>query len=210
MAINMSSFKRKTSAGGASTTKGPKGTKKTGGGVNPMEILSIGVEVTQAIGNLYTTIKTERERTEQARQVTKQVKLECDTRIKELELTLKKDIAMLEESLERYREDTKVKIKEIDTNKEMCFKQIDKEMQIASQEHEARMYALRMQEKTLDTMLELYREYFMKKINGELDIEFDFDEIKLCIKGLETSIVKLKDPSRTEAIEARYVEVEEV
>ena len=73
------------------------------------------------------------------------------------------------------------------------------------------MHILRMQENTLNTMLELYKIYFTKKINGELKengIDFDFTEIRLCIKSLETSIMSFRKPFNV--IESNYEEKEDV
>ena len=210
MSINRDGFKRKNKT--TETTfgeKSPKNTKE--GSINSLDLLGLGYEVAREVGNFYTTIKTERERTAQARETTKKIKIESDTRLKELELTLQKDIAMMYDSLERYKEDTKVKIKEIDSSTMTQIKNIETEQKRIDKEHEARMHILRMQENTLNTMLELYKIYFTKKINGELKengIDFDFTEIRLCIKSLETSIMSFRKPFNV--IESNYEEKEDV
>lgn len=210
MSINRDSFKRKNKT--TKTTSNKKASKNPkGGSVNSLDLLGLGLDAAREIGNFYTTIKTERERTEQARETRKKVKIESDTRLKELELTLQKDIAMMNDSLERYKEDTKVKIKEIDSSTMIQIKHIETEQKRIDKEHEARMHTLKMQENTLNTMLELYKIYFTKKINGELKengVDFDFSEIRLCIKSLEKSIMSFRIPSNV--IESSYEEQEEI
>lgn len=202
MGINMESFKRKAKGTPKSTAKkAPK--KPSGGGVNPADILGVGINIVSEVGNFYTTIKTEREKTEQARERTKQVEIESDSRLRELEVNLERDIARMNDSLERYKEDTKVKIKEIDDSTMVQIQHIETERIKIQNEHEARIHALKMQENTLNTMLEMYKIYFEKKINGEI-VDFDFSEMKLCLKSLESSINTFRSPSNV--IETSYVE----
>lgn len=200
--INMSKNKKNTDTKGSKN----KGGKKSGG-MNALDIVDLGINVFNQISSLTNTIIEERNKTERARIETDRIKAESNERLKVLELDLQKDVSNMYKELEIYREDIKVKLKNIDKEIEED-KGKHETMQLRLKlDHEVNMKLINEQGRILDRVLDIYSKYYDAILSGNriaISPDFIFKDMQNCIDTLKHSISIMSGQNKI--IDAEFTE----
>lgn len=190
---------------------GGKGNKNKGGkkqgGVNPIDIIDSGIRVFDQISSLTKTIIEEKNKTERARIETDRIKNESSERLKVLELDLQKDVLKMHKELEVYKEDIKVKLKNIDKEIEDNKGNYETMQLRLRLEHEVNMKLIDEQGRILDRVLDIYTKYYDSILSGNqiaISPDFIFRDMQKCIDTLKHSISTMAGQSRV--IDTEYIE----
>lgn len=209
--IDFGSFEKNSkNKKGASKSKTSSNNKKKKGGsrVDTGQIIDGGFRILSDLTNLVTVINDQKQRTEQIKEETNQIKIQSDERIETLKSQLKLETDKMRNELERYKEDCSTRRKEIESEIINSTKILEKEIKEIDNLHERNMRMIDQQEKTLDVVLELYRLYYTRKINGEnvgVDNPEDIvNSLNGCINNMKTYIKAINTPSNY--IEADIIE----
>lgn len=192
----------------STATKGTKsGGGKKSGGINPLDIIDSGIKVFDQISSLTKTIIEEKNKTERARIETDRIKVESNERLRILELDLQKDVSKMHKELEVYREDIKVKLKNID--KEIEDNRGNHEtMQLRLRlDHEVNMKLIDEQGRILDRVLDIYSKYYDAILSGNqiaISPDYIFRDMQKCIDTLKHSISIMSGQNRI--IDAEFIE----
>lgn len=153
----------KSNGGKSSTNKG----KTTGIKVDPAQVIDSGIKVIDGLTNLIKTINEQKQMTMQAKERTKQIRIESEERIETLKKNIELEVTKMKTELEKYKEDNKFKIRELEENTNIELKNIDLRELNLKNIHERNMRLIDQQEKALDAALELHTMYYKRKIMGE-------------------------------------------
>lgn len=200
--INIGINKKSTSTKG---TKNKKGNKSRG--MNSLDIINLGINVFSQISSLTNTIIEERNKTERERIETDRIKAESNERLKVLELELQKDVSNMYKELEIYREDIKVKLKNIDKEIEDNkgkYETMQLKLKLA---HEVNMKLIDDQGRTLDRVLDMYSKYYDAILGGNQitsSPDFIFRNMQNCIDMLKHSISIMSGQNRI--IDSEFIE----
>lgn len=200
--INMIKNTKLTSAKGTKSRAGKKFQR-----INPLDIIDSGIKVFDQISSLTKIIIEEKNKTERERIETDRIKVESNERLRILELDLQKDVSKMHKELEVYREDIKVKLKNID-------KEIDDNrgkyeiMQLRLRiDHEVNMKLIDEQGRILDRVLDIYSKYYDAILSGNqiaISPDFIFRDMQNCIDTLKHSISIMSGQNRI--IDAEFIE----
>lgn len=191
----------------AKQTGAKGGTGKKSGGGNALDYINTGIRVFEQISNLTHTIIEEKNKTERARIETDIIKVESTEKLRILELDLQKDVAKMHKELEVYREDIKVKLKDIDKEIENNRGQHETMQLRLKLEHEVRMKLIDEQGRILDKVLDIYSKYYDAILSGNniaISPDFIFRDMQNCIDTLKYSISIMSGQNRI--IDVEYLE----
>lgn len=185
---------------------GSKATKR-GSGKKSLDLIESGIKIFEQISNLTKTIVEEKNKTKRARIETDRIKNDSNERLRTLEMNLQKDMANMNKELEIYREDIKVKLKNID--KEIDENRSNYEtMQLRLKlDHEVKMKLIDEQGRVLDKVLDIYSKYYDAILSGNqiaISPDFIFKDMQNCIDTLKHSISVMSGQNRI--IDAEFIE----
>ncbi|SFC09377.1 hypothetical protein SAMN05443252_101848 [Bacillus sp. OV322] len=196
MGLNIENIKKvaeKVSKAEKETKK--ESNKKTHG--EKMDYLQKGIDVIESTSSLIETIITARKETHLAKinLDSKQIELERD--LGKYQTTLQKEIKEMEKEVEKYRIDSEIKLKELDVSiHELKESEETKRLQI-QKDHETKMRMLDMQQSILETVMEMYKQYYAAMFAGvvlPVTPANMTNDMQNCIQSLNTSIQYLNQP----------------
>ncbi|WP_294185080.1 hypothetical protein [uncultured Clostridium sp.] len=192
-------------ATGAKATK--RGSGKKSGGIKPLDLIESGIKIFDQISNLTKTIVEEKNKTERARIETDRIKNDSNERLRTLEMSLQKDMANMNKELEIYREDIKVKLKNIDKEIDKNRGNYETTQLKLKLDHEVNMKLIDEQGRVLDKVLDIYSKYYDAILSGNkipISPDFIFKDMQNCIDTLKQSISIMSGQNRI--IDAEFIE----
>lgn len=190
--INLNSFKKKTNS---KSEKGKDRKKRIFDDVNPNDLIKTLESTVDSVINLGITINESKTKAKCEQEDTKRSFIESNERIEELKAKISFDAAKMKVEFEKFKLENMKEMKKIETDFQVQMKELDIQDLQNKRNHETNMRMIDSYQKALDTVLELYKIYYERKIKGEYVGVDNSDNItsdlSRCIEGLNVSIKAL-------------------